>query len=118
MTDVSSEGEAIAVAALTSAVEGGDEETARALLARHPDLAGISIRDVHLVRMAAYAGMEGLVEVLRPFGELLDGTHVEVIVRPTVFAAASGAHEHAAGLRPARQLRAAFGAPNQFQQLL
>ncbi len=64
MSEGRSEGEAIAVAAMTSAVEGGDEDTARALLARHPDLAGTTIRDVHLVRMAAYAQMQGLVDDL------------------------------------------------------
>ena len=66
------EGEAIAVAAMTAAVEGGDEDTARALLARHPDLAGTSIRGVHLVRMAAYAHMHGLVDDLLALDVVLD----------------------------------------------
>jgi ankyrin repeat protein len=72
VSDGPDQGEAIAVAALTTAVESGDEETARALLARHPDLATLRIRDVHLVRMAAYALMEGLVEDLLALHVALD----------------------------------------------
>jgi ankyrin repeat protein len=87
MSDGSSGGEAIAVAALTAAVEGGDEETARALVARHPELAGVSIRDVHLVRMAAYAQMTGLVDDLLALDVDLDVFDAASLGRTDVLAA-------------------------------
>lgn len=66
------EEEGIAVAALTKALDEGDEATARALVARHPDLARLDRDGIHLVRVAAHQRMDRLVEDILATGAPLD----------------------------------------------
>lgn len=58
--------------ALLTAIDVGDEPAARDTLVHHPDLAPVRARGTSMVRLAAYAHMDGLVADLLAAGVELD----------------------------------------------